>query len=349
MKSDEMAKLFDIDLEEGSIPDSADSNYAINTDKTLQSFESKCEDMKIVVESEDDIITNAMNKAAKGSNQIEELAQNPEVESEPETPDNEPESVENQPSLDPNPLNLIGSDFDAYNELQQKYPRFVLSNDSIAFKEFYKYKTMTLVSLCSKYPVLNVADYIQEISGINTDHYVGEAYIDPEILRRKIDSCYQSKTRLSAILITILEQQPAWERFCEMLRSKLWKDHELKGAHRRDGLTLEHMSDVEEYVSELKGLRDGAKAADNLLAAAAESLSRQLSCLQMKKEATGFASEEPQKQSSSQTEQFDGMDSLSDGEVIGAPKKTGKPIAVNFGVEADDDLSLLGLSKTGEK
>ena len=129
----------------------------------------------------------------------------------------------------------------------------------------------------------------------------------------------------------------------------------MKGAHYREGLTEDHMSDIEYYVGELKGLMEVCSHKDAILKAASDSLSRQLTCMQLK-EATGFSHVVEEKmdlqdmiahqslvEPTSQTKKvdLDGYDFISDGEKIEAPNGRGSVATCSFGVP-DDDLSMLG-------
>jgi len=240
-----------------------------------------------------------------------------------------------------NPLGLRGYELQFYRECLKKYPQFTLYDGSVSFKEFYRYKVHMLNMVLTKYPVLDTADIRDEIAKLNTDHFLGEkTVITPNVIRYKIDESYKWRARLSAIILRVIPQFYIWERWGELLESKLWKDHDLKGAHRRHGLTMEHMSDVADYIGELKGVMESGKHADNILKAASESLSRQLSCLQMGKEALGTTQEGEERVKEQQVSDLDGFDSIGPGEKISAPQGQGV-VTSTFGVEADD-LAALG-------
>jgi len=336
VKSNEMAELFELDIENNT-DGSSDYSSTAADEISQQSFDDKCQDVKAITDNEDAIISAALETPSNTEDFADDVEKDMQEFASEDKIEPVQESLVESPDKEDNPLGLAGSELSAYYEIEKKYPQFVLYDGTPSFREFYRYKVRTLTSLCSRFPVLDTRAISHEVGNVKTDHYIGESYISPDILRQKLDECYQAKTRLSAILIGILEQYPAWERFCDMLKSKLWKDHELKGTHRRDGLTLEHMSDLEEYVSCLKGVLDAAKYADNLLKAATESLSRQLSCLQIK-HVVGISTEA--EVSKPQT-RLDTYDSISSGEVISAPERTGQPSEVNFGVDPDD-LAKLG-------
>ena len=130
--------------------------------------------------------------------------------------------------------------------------------------------------------MLDLSSISDEIKECNLDHFIGSDVISPDLIRVNLDESYRWRTRVAFMLIDIYEQYYAWKRCLELLKAKLWKDHELKGSHRRDGLTVEHLCDVEQYVHDMDGCVECAKHVDNMLKAAAESLSRQLTCLQLK-------------------------------------------------------------------
>lgn len=236
-----------------------------------------------------------------------------------------------------NPLGLCGDELKFYHECKQKYPRFELFDGSVSFKEFYRHKVYMLQQILTKYPVLDVQDLIQEVGEINVDHFINQnVIVTPDVIRRKIDESYQWRSRLSSILLKIIPQFYIWERWTEMLRAKLWKDHEIKGAHRRDGTTLEHMSDIEQYFVELKSVLEVSKHVDAILKAASDSLSRQLSCLQ-NPEATGFIQKVDYKSHyPTRSPDLDKFDSIGSGEKISAPIASNTVVTASFGVESDD-------------
>ena len=256
---------------------------------------------------------------------------------------------------DINTLGLDADDLKFCNECAEKYPEFTLYDGTVSFKEFYKTKIKCLKTLLTRYPRLDIIKLETELKDIDTDHFLGNATISPDVIRKKIDDSYRSRARLGNILIQVLGQFYMWNRWCEMLRSKLWSDHQIKGAHNRDGMTATHMPDVEIYVAELNGIKDASERKDMILKAAADSLSRQLSCIQLK-EATGFSylveeKIELEEMVSGKKEKFrnsakkgidlDGYDSFNPGETIKSPTDRGSVATCGYGVP-DDDLSTLG-------
>ena len=135
------------------------------------------------------------------------------------------------------------------------------------------------------------------------------------------------RVRVSHVLMSIFEQIFSWERHLEILRAKLWKDHDLKGAHRRDGLILEHLMDMERYYSELEGIQHLAQHADNILKAASESLSRQLSCMNIKTEISGTLMP---KNSINKSNEVPKRQEI---------KQEVKKIVDSFNINSDDDLA----------
>lgn len=252
-----------------------------------------------------------------------------------------------------NPLELEGVDLIAYRQIMEHWPQFNVYDGSLAFRDFYRWKVHYLRILLGRFPVLDLGDMCDELKGISTDHFVGEHAINPDLIRRKIDDAQRCRTRVGTLLINVFEQYYPWERFLDMLRAKLFKDHEIKGAHRRDATLLEHLSDMEQYVAEMKGFSDAAKHSDMMLRAASDSLSRQLTCLQIK-ESLGLSPPqllstnlvEPSigiaKRSASYKEQLDDLDGVAEGTVISAPVPSGGGATkVEYGQE-DEILTLLG-------
>lgn len=322
------------DVDEEIPGDASGSFYAEEVEKDMAEFEIEDEDGESLPEPETE----------PEPEPVEVEQAKPTVNKQPKESKKEVKKTKSELE-DDNPLSLFGSDLVAYHDIKKNLPQFTLFDGSVSFREFYRYKVELLKSVTSRFAVLDLNSIKDEISEIRTDHFVGDRAISPDLIRVKLDESYKARSRLSTIMIQILEQFAAWERWVEMLRSKLWKDHATKGAHNRDGLTIEHMADVEDYVSVMKGILDAAKQQDGMLKAAAESLSRQLSCLQLK-EATGFSQKMEEHTSLSapskkKTADLDSLDSIGLGESISAPDATGKPVEVSFGVECDD-LAALG-------
>lgn len=275
--------------------------------------------------------------------------------SEPDTPK---ETVAAQPPPEPptikvnseNPLDLTGLDLKAYQLIKERYPSFRLYDGSQAFKSFYQTKVRVLRDVLTRFPVLDVPDMRREVRETDTNLSVNEKTANPDLIRERLDQAYRNRIRVATLLSMAYEQFSAWKRILELLRGKLWKDHEgnvRTGAHKRDGLTLEHLVDVELYVKEVEGFIDAARTIDELLKAAAESLSRQLSCIQIK-EPTGFGSHgartsnvpapvKPQVKTA-----LDELDSVKDGEVIDNSQQSDDHEVVSWSVVDDDFLSKIG-------
>lgn len=347
MKSnaEEIAELFD--AVEINLEDNGESK---------RSFNEKCDTIKTMMKEEatkdKEIIQEAISKTTKKTSKDKKhFKDNPkkEIESyddevdrdikkfELETVNEHELETENEPEFesevaDDNPLGLKGQYFRDYQYINKKYDQFIFYDGTVSFKSFYRYKFETLRHILFRFGnLLDVSSLMEELKSIKVDHFTGDRAISPSLIQRKLDDCFRSKARLSSVLIMILEQYPMWDRFLEIMKGKLWKDHELKGVHRRDGLVAEHLSDVEKYVQSLKGLLDSARNVEGILKSANDSLSRQLACLQLAKEATGFISKE-----------LDDLDSIGNGETIKKTKASEKAPEYSFGVgySEDDDLDI---------
>lgn len=368
----EMAKLFDIDLDESLSESNSDESFEMKVnDSKKPSFEMKVQDIKSIMtpEQETDIIKkaaeNAKNKVAVApqsysENDGEEL--NTEDVSEDITNDIEQFQAEIEKNIkhqvpienklekeierqineesEANPLNLDDSDLEAYKKIKVKYPQFILYDGNKLFKDFYIYKVKVLKSALTKFPILPIHELNKEMEAIKVDHYIGSS-ITPELVQSKIDQTYKCRVRLSELVIQAYQQFAYWERMKDLLNSKLWKDHDLKGTHRRDGLTLEHMFDIEDYYGMLKGYIESAQHIDALLKAASDSLSRQLTCLQIKEQLTGFGKVDDPRRRDVRKSDHDSFDSISSGTVITAPKRSLEPISMNFGVDTKDEIANL--------
>lgn len=244
-----------------------------------------------------------------------------------------------------NPLGLSGYVLESYNALIAKYPQFRIHSSDQSFKDFYIRKIQIVSSLLSKFPMLNTSQMRQEVRGTDLNHNLGESEINPDTIAQKLDNTYKCRTRVVYLLSETHAQHHAWRKCSEMLASKLWSDHESRGAHKRESLVLDHMSEIAMYVEEMEGFLQSAGAIDGLLKAAADSLSRQLSCIQIKQSSGLAAGNKPHiktiKNNDFNVEHLDGLD---DGTVIGGGLKTGS-ITHDWGNKGEDpDDSMLNIA-----
>lgn len=382
-KAQEMAALFEINLD-SNLDESSSSDYDVRAsdDAPTESFENVCQHVVSVMEEEP--VPEEEKRSIPEENEIEtevETEVEREVETEAEETKKDSSSADDDlikdaveeaggrvsPPDDPpplpastsqdtndNPLGLIGDDLKAYRIISEKYPRFNLYNGDGLFKKFYVYKLRMLRTLLSRFPVLDLKARRKEIMETKIDHHVGKGTVHPDQFREKIDDCFRSRIRLGELLGDAYDQAASWKRHLELLQGKLYKDHELRGAHKREGLNAEHMQDVEDYVAELRGFIQRADHADDLLCAAHESLSRQLACIQMRQPSAGKTTPEPNVQAveaiqemKKQDPALGDLDAIDDGAVIGAPKPSDSVTSVvDMGkFDPDDDLMNVGVKK----
>lgn len=325
-----MSALFDIDFG-SSLETEESSDYGSNVESKHTSFDEKIKD-----------ITNVLEPTVKTKPKTlveERLKKNIEIiEPKIETVKLVMENIEKNQDQS-NPLELSGVMLEAFKKIKSDYPQFNLYNGNPAFKDFYQHKIMFLKTVLSRFPVLDFKEMSKELREIRLDHFIGQD-ANPDLIRVKMDSSYSWRVRLSSMMIDVYEQCFVWERWLDMLKSKLWKDHSMKGAHNREGLTAEHLADVEEYVALTNGFKESTKHIDSMLKAAADSLSRQVTCLQLKEH--GGLKNDPV-DLNKVDEDLKQFDEISDGSVIKAPDRS-SVLKTNFGVSSaeDDDLASLG-------
>lgn len=383
MQAAKMSEFFDVDLNSNLDGDDYDNSAPVAPfEQKVEDAQSMLDPAPVPepkvepkAETDTDIITKAINSpspepATAAPSDSDDLEIPGDIESEVDADiaqfqssienatENEPtpESTENESEVvaavsaptdtpdDSNPLGLEGADLKAYYAIKEKYPeQFNLYDGSLAYRDFYRFKVHALRHLLGEFPLLDIREMRTELHTVQTNHFIGDDMCTPDLIRSKLDASYAYRTRLAALLTRALEQSHAWERFLDLLRSKLWKDHDIKGAWRRDGMVLEHVADMESYVSSLKGFIDSAKQYDSMLKAAAESLSRQLTCLQID-EYTGSQRVEGRKpQSQRPAPQLDGLDGVDDGTVIKAPVISKDSVGVaTVRYEREDEFSQLG-------
>lgn len=369
MNHTSMASLFDIEPSLDDLNESDD--YVASDSKPITSFEKKCEDIKSLMISEaktdSEIIIDAMNAPAPVNatvqidSEIPELIKTEPVKTKSKNKTSAETDIESKQEIEQlknkedeldipdtvnqedsnNPLNLNPDDLKVYNKIKEKTPQFMLYNGSRVYKDFYRYKFLFLKTALSRFKVLDLGEMTQELRDIKLDHYIDADTIHPDLIRVKLNEAYKWRVRVASLLIHAFEQFYAWRRWLDMMRAKLWKDHALKGAYNRDGLTLEHLYDIEQYVHDMEGFIESAKHFDNMLKAASDSLSRQLTCLQLK-EHHGLANSDVKSKELIEPD-LDGLDSVDSNSVISAPKVTGAPHPIDFGVNFDesDEISRL--------
>jgi hypothetical protein len=180
-----------------------------------------------------------------------------------------------------NPLGLEGALLKGWNEIRAKYPQFVLYNGEIAFKNFYFHKVRGLLSTLTRFTLLDLASMRKELHATPIDHTVGDDEVSEDLLRGKLDQVQQCRVRVGALHVKSLEQYGFWKEQLSMLTSKLIKDHGARGSEK-EALVLEHLIDIKEYVTDLHSFVEAAKHIFNLLNSSYESLSRQLTCLNVR-------------------------------------------------------------------
>lgn len=377
MNLQKMSALFNVDVT--TTLDSDDSDESLEptssqSDGVKQKFEDMCEDVKLTLTPDtDEVLAEALRKSelykessvASHVNKTEEKTESPKKASknkvkeklaDPTSDEFSAIGAEMPVEKDPvdillksehksvpndNPLELHNDDLIAYQKIKGQYKQFSLYDGNPAYKDFYRYKLLALKSLLTRFQLLNINEMMDELKTVKLDHYINADIIHPNLIATQINESYKWQVRVANLLIEALEQFYAWKRWLEMMRSKLWKDHGLKGAHNRDGLTVEHLHDFEHYVNDMEGFIECARHFDNMLKAASNSLSRQLTCLQYKEQQGLNKVENKQFLKDSISADLGDFDTVESGEVISAPKSSGVLHAVDFGVTETDEFARL--------
>lgn len=287
--------------------------------------------------------------------ETESLALEPKFEADVEIQEKAPEKTpETQPEQISNPLGLIGEDWRFYQKLATDYPQFVLYNGQPAYQEFYRYKIQVLKSILTEFPIQDFELKRKEVREVNCNHTVGQT-ASGEIIRARLDECYRSRIRVAQLMAETYEQFFVWQKQMELLESKLWADHESRGAHKRQALVLAHMHYESLYVERMQGFLQSAKIIDGLLMAASESLSRQLACIQLKEPSSvdhTYRLEQQQEQMDrlvhskpkQDDPQMDQLDGISEGSVISAPERNRAPRVVDSLGKFNPDDELMNLT-----
>lgn len=245
-------------------------------------------------------------------------------------------------------INLSDDYEEICSSIKDIIPEFTITDGSVSFKSFYKSKVEQISMIYKKFKFIDCQKRAEEIEKFNMNHFVGNA-VSIDIIRSKLDQIQQHKCRLSEIRIKIHRTFPVWKRLIELLRGKLFKDHESRGQHKREGLCLEHMSDIEHYYSDLEGLHDAAKILDDLLSAGIESLSRQLTCILEENKAGGASGfsyhmaeqkeqiEDHKNNTIKKDTSLDKYDDINDGEKVKLPSEGRKLPKAQWSMSSPDD------------
>ncbi|KKL83888.1 hypothetical protein LCGC14_1970230 [marine sediment metagenome] len=250
---------------------------------------------------------------------------------------------------DPNPLGLNDIDLRAFHAIKKKYPQFQLYDGTHAFREFYCYKIRALKSTLTRFPILPLVDMRSEVENIKTHHQPRSDLSDPVSLGAKMGECSVARGRIAELLFKALAQAPLWKTTLTLLNGKVWKDHDTKGAHRREGLIMEHNYDVECYDSELRGFISAASHIDNFFQAQFDSYSRQLTRIDVQNKVgvvhSAIASEVESIESVPSVQadsELDDLDTIESGTVMSRVRKGGLVQRDFPGSEIDDFLDGIG-------
>lgn len=365
---DELSALFD-EIDISSNLDKSSEDYGSSpTSENIRPFESKIADIKSVMEhipqkieelkpikqESSDSNPDKVSELIQPKIEVQSVVKKAEIVKEDELPFEKDEEdlskmqeEEDLPVTDlTNPLGLIGNDLQAYKKISEKYPQFTLTDGKQAFKEFYRWKLRVLKSLLTSFPVLNLKDMIKESSSINMKYQIEGDLPDPHFIGIKLAECQIARGRLTALIMSAQVQLPLWKKDYELLSSKLWKDHESRGSHKRDALVLEHMHDMHEYYNQLEGFISSSSILDSFLKSTHDSLSRQLACISLRDNPGNRGQEEVKtlvKETYSKFDNtLDNLDTLEHGTVI-HKQKGGLAIAQkNFSGSIDEFLDDIG-------
>jgi hypothetical protein len=142
-----------------------------------------------------------------------------------------------------------------YEKVKQGLPKYALWDGSQAYASFYRVKLEQTCTLYKKFGLPLIKEWRDELDTVQISNYVGETEATADLIRKKLDVVQQHRTRLATIRYQIVYRIPSWKRIIEMLRGKLFKDHESRGQHKRDGMCLEHMGELEEYLADMEGVK----------------------------------------------------------------------------------------------
>ena len=345
-----MAELFDIDddVQEKEKSSTSEAVSVSGPDPDPQDFAQKCKDMKLITGGENQEKSEPEEKPLATEAVIKKIEAEETEETNILGDSQDPIFLDNPD----NPLDLSGDDYEYFKMLKDKYGnKFDLYNGNSLMKRFYCYKVRELGYILSKVPLIDCDPLMNEIENIDTNHSI-RGIPHPEILAEKLNAIMQQRERMSEILLKIYKRFYLWDNALDMLKGVLWTVKEVKGAHKRDGIVMEYLSDVIHYVIDLKAVEDAGKYIDHLLCSSHESISRQVSITenQRSRKSMNYEEFDKKKESFDKTKNIsDGLETIDEGTSIESPpareEKNGATDIngeVNFGISDKDKFSDIG-------
>lgn len=105
---------------------------------------------------------------------------------------------------------------------------------------------------------------------------------DPTIIIEYMEEVQQYRERVKYIGVRVNNQFYQFKRFTELLRGTLARAQYLKPTLRQEGLVLEHMGDIELYLTRLEGLHNSILSAEKNFASAYDTFSRKVTiCMEL--------------------------------------------------------------------
>ncbi len=158
--------------------------------------------------------------------------------------------------------------------------QWLLDSPSAMYDAFYEKKK----ELINIFMVGGQVEYIKWMNELADAHInIQSEVFDQEIVMRQMEGVQQHRERVKYINIRVNNQYYMFKRYVELMRGFLARVQYIKPIIKQEGLILEHMRDIELYLTRLESLHDSVTKTEKTLAAAYDTLSRKVTiCMELK-------------------------------------------------------------------
>ena len=209
-----------------------------------------------------------------------------------------------------NKIDEIGSlPEDEFKIENQEGINWYFESPSNIYTSFYKDKK-ELVQHFSIGGMIPFERYYRDIQSCVVD--ISDTTFDKDKMQKQMNEIQQCRNRIKEIQLRVNRQYFIWKRFVDMLRGCLSRVEYLKPQIKQEGLTHQHMRDVELYFCKLDEVHNSSNKADSNLEAAFNTLSRRVAICMEFKSGDRYQSRENENFSSSidKPKPLDGYDQL---------------------------------------
>ena len=158
--------------------------------------------------------------------------------------------------------------------------QWVLDSPSAMYDKFYN-KKKELINTFMIGGQVKYSQWMSELADASVN-IQGEVF-DQSIIMGQMQCVQQFRERVKYISIKVNNQYYMFKRYVELMRGFLARVEYLKPIIKQDGLILEHMRDLELYLTRLESLHDSVIKTEKTLLAAFDTLSRKVTiCMELR-------------------------------------------------------------------